>query len=145
MLEGGKLRFAIRSGAVVDQLRSITRSCDSRPVAIPAPAPAPGLHYRQCLLAGLKRGHGSCGWVVSTPRAGAETRIALNRCTTDPRSARYTHAGRTGRHLVKRPPDPSPQSKQIPHFDSARMRLSCAFPSAITRDHRLCCEFSSSQ
>ena len=41
----------------VDQLCSITRSCDSRPV--PIPAPGPGLHYRQCWLPGLKRGHGS--------------------------------------------------------------------------------------
>jgi hypothetical protein len=33
--------------------------CDSRPVTIPAPALAPGLHYRQRWLPGLKRGHGS--------------------------------------------------------------------------------------
>jgi hypothetical protein len=39
------------------ELGSITRSCDSRPV--PIPAPAPGLHYRQRWLPGLKRGHGS--------------------------------------------------------------------------------------
>jgi hypothetical protein len=50
----------------------MTRSCDSRPVPIPAlaPAPAPGLHYRQRWLPGLKCGHGSLRMAGQTLRLG---------------------------------------------------------------------------
>jgi hypothetical protein len=92
-----------------DQER-LWRSCDSRPDS----CSCSGTALPSMLAGGSEtRTWFAAAGVVSTPRAGAgaEARIALNRCTTDPRSASYTRGQRGGVVSV-----PSDSAGPLPSF-----------------------------